>query len=263
VSLSKQQKTDMGLLLKKQIRHKLKKYARETTNMPFHTQLLGQERVAVFSFVHSINTSLGQVVFEQFAEMIAKPRFKRAIYQFKGFNNTISSQSQNIIQEIMDDLGTGERRADKLAEVKLILENSQAGEMKKQPRPRVDLFLESEDGTEYYFDLKTAKPNKGDVIKFKRTFLEWVAIRGAMNPKPSRIFTGLAIPYNPYEPKPYERWTFEGMFDLPNELKVADEFWDFLGGANTYQDLLELFEQVGIELAPEIDAKYASFSSRE
>ena len=32
------------------------------------------------------------------------------------------------------------------------------------------------------------------------------------------------------EPQPYDRWTFQGMFDLPNEIKVADEFWDFLGG---------------------------------
>lgn len=40
----------------------------------------------------------------------------------------------------------------------------------------------------------------------------------------------LAIPYNPYEPKPYERWTLKGMLDLKNELKVAEEFWDFLGG---------------------------------
>jgi hypothetical protein len=29
-----------------------------------------------------------------------------------------------------------------------------------------------------------------------------------------------------------------GMLDLENELKVADEFWDFLGGAGAYNDLL-------------------------
>ena len=33
------------------------------------------------------------------------------------------------------------------------------------------------------------------------------------------------------------------MLDLENELKVADEFWDFLGGQGTYQDLIQLFRK--------------------
>jgi len=43
------------------------------------------------------------------------------------------------------------------------------------------------------------------------------------------------------------------MLDLDNELRVANEFWDFLGGAGAYQDLLDVFERIGIELRPEID----------
>jgi hypothetical protein len=69
----------------------------------------------------------------------------------------------------------------------------------------------------------------------------------------------IAIPYNPYEPKPYSRWTMRGMLDLKNELKVGDEFWDFLGGKGTYQELLDCFEQVGIELRDEIDEYFARF----
>jgi hypothetical protein len=38
------------------------------------------------------------------------------------------------------------------------------------------------------------------------------------------IHSCIAIPYNPYEPKPYERWTLKGMLDLEEELKVAEEF---------------------------------------
>ena len=50
------------------------------------------------------------------------------------------------------------------------------------------------------------------------------------------------------------------MLDLENELKVADEFWDFLGGKNTYKDLLDCFERVGIELRDEIDAYFKRFN---
>ena len=48
--------------------------------------------------------------------------------------------------------------------------------------------------------------------------------------------------------------------NLPNELKVAEEFWDFLGGAGAYNDLLNIFERVGIELRPEIDEYFLKFN---
>ena len=69
----------------------------------------------------------------------------------------------------------------------------------------------------------------------------------------------IAIPYNPYEPAPYERWTIRGMIDLPKELKVANEFWDFLGGKGTYNDLLDCFERVGIKMRSEIDDFFKRF----
>lgn len=50
------------------------------------------------------------------------------------------------------------------------------------------------------------------------------------------------------------------MLDVPNELKVANEFWDFLGGEGAYQDLLTIFEQIGIELRSEIDAYFAIYN---
>ena len=58
------------------------------------------------------------------------------------------------------------------------------------------------------------------------------------------------------EPKPYERWTLQGLFDLSEEVLVGYEFWDLLGGENTYEDLLKIFEQAGLELYDEIDKKF-------
>ncbi|OAV63178.1 MjaII restriction endonuclease [Bacteroidales bacterium Barb6XT] len=80
----------------------------------------------------------------------------------------------------------------------------------------------------------------------------------ATNPD-ANVETLIAIPYNPYEPQPYNRWTMRGMIDLNKELKVAAEFWDFLGGEGTYNDLLDCFERVGIELRPEIDQYFSRF----
>ncbi|MCA1899729.1 MAG: TdeIII family type II restriction endonuclease [Chloroflexi bacterium] len=256
-----QQSAEIEQLLKEQIRRKLADYAPETNNMPFHTRLLGKDRMALFSFIQSINTSLGTSVFEQVAAVIAKPHFRRAVHQYKDFNTTISAEAQAVIQQMIDDLRTARSKPNKPKEIAKILSVAQKGTLKKVKRPRIDLFLEDRDGTEYYFDLKTAKPNIDEIVGFKRKMLEWVAIRGAIPPKP-KIYTGLAIPYNPYEPEPYDRWTFQGMFDLTNEIKVADEFWNFLGGEKTYEQLLDVFEKVGLDLRPEIDQKFASFASK-
>lgn len=51
-----------------------------------------------------------------------------------------------------------------------------------------------------------------------------------------------------------------GMLDLDNELKVAAEFWDFFGGQGAYNDLLDIFERIGLELRPEIDDYFARYS---
>ena len=50
------------------------------------------------------------------------------------------------------------------------------------------------------------------------------------------------------------------MLDLEQELKVAEELWNFLGNDGTYEELLNCFERAGIELSPEIDDYFRNFS---
>ncbi|MDR1653325.1 MAG: TdeIII family type II restriction endonuclease [Prevotellaceae bacterium] len=50
------------------------------------------------------------------------------------------------------------------------------------------------------------------------------------------------------------------MVDVEQELKSAEEFWNFLGGDGAYSELLDCFEQAGIELRPEIDRYFAKFN---
>ena len=258
--LSRQQKGEISELLKQKIRQKLQSYSPETNNMPFHTRLLGRDRMALFSFIHSINTTLGTSVFEQVAAIIARLHFRRSVHQYKDFNNTISRPAQRVIQEIMDELVAARTNPNKAEETEKILRVSETGDLVTIRRPRIDLFVERSDGTEYYFDLKTAKPNISDFRAYKRQLLEWVAIRGAQD-NTANIRTLIAIPYNPYEPEPYQRWTLQGLFDLQSEIMVAEEFWNFLGGNDTYEQLLSVFETVGLELRPEIDARFERFNT--
>jgi type II restriction enzyme len=51
----------------------------------------------------------------------------------------------------------------------------------------------------------------------------------------------------------------KGMLDLNEEIKIADEFWDFIGGDNSYGDLLDCFMQAGIFLRPRINKYFNRF----
>jgi type II restriction enzyme len=53
------------------------------------------------------------------------------------------------------------------------------------------------------------------------------------------------------------------MLDLKEELMVAEEFWDFLGGQGAYIALLDCFEKAGIALRPEIDAYFAQYNNKK
>jgi len=239
------------------LRNKFKNYKPETSSMPFHIRLLGKDRLALYSFIHSLNTNFGTSIFEPVGAAIAKKNF-RTVKSHIIVGNQISNKAQIVIQKIIDNLSTANSEPDKDLEVDMIRGVCLEGEMVNVKPTVVDLMIESYEGEFFLFDIKTAKPNIGEFKGYKRTLLEWIAILLAKNPNLT-VHTLIAIPYNPYEPQPYNRWTIRGMLDLNRELKVASEFWDFLGGEKTYEKLLDCFERVGIELRDEIDEYFLRF----
>jgi len=261
MALSTQQSKQIKEYLVEKIRQKLANYDPETNSMPFHFRLLGKDRMALFSFIQSVNTILGTSIFEQVGKMIAEPRAKRAIGQYKEFEGYISSEAVLKIDHIMRDLRSASRKPNKEQETKEVLAVTHKGEMGKKLKKRVDLFVEMKNGIEYYFEIKSAKPNINEFTGIKKQMLDWIAMRGSEKPK-AKVKTIVAIPYNPYEPKPYERWTLQGLFDLKEEVLVGVEFWDLLGGKNTYEDLLKVFEEAGLELYDEIDEKMKKLNNK-
>jgi type II restriction enzyme len=258
MGLSKGQIADVERVLTSGLRHKFQNYNPEPASMPFHTRLLGKDRLALYSFIHSLSTNFGTTIFEPVAIAIAKNRFKVAkSHVIPG--EYIYEDASWEIQRIIDGLTTAASSPNKNAEIDAIRKVCKKGTRRKVSLTRVDILLETKTNDLYLFDLKTAKPNVGGFREFKRTLLEWTAAVLALNPK-AKVNTLIAIPYNPYEPKPYNRWTMRGMLDLENELKVGRELWDFLGGIGAYENLLDCFERVGIELRDEIDEYFARFN---
>ncbi|MFA5858669.1 MAG: TdeIII family type II restriction endonuclease [Elusimicrobiota bacterium] len=256
--LNKMQITQVESVLIKGLRNKFQSYKPEPASMPFHTRLLGKDRLALYSFIHSLNTNFGTSIFEPVALVLAKQNYQEAETHVVA-GNYISKEAHTVIQKIMDDLTTAKKEPDKEKEIETIRKVCKTSNMQKVKPTQIDLLVHKSKDELFLFDIKTAKPNAGGFKEFKRTLLEWVAAVLASNPS-IKIHTLIAIPYNPYEPDPYNRWTMRGMLDLDKELKVASEFWDFLGGKGAYEDLLGCFERVGIELRSEIDQYFIKYN---
>jgi predicted transcriptional regulator len=71
MALTDEQKEQIRTLLRTAIENKLKKYSRETSSMPFLAKLMQDtEKVAAYSFIHSLATILGQSVYEKVSRLL-------------------------------------------------------------------------------------------------------------------------------------------------------------------------------------------------
>jgi len=72
MSLSPKQKEKIKKLLEDKINNKLKSYGRETTSMPFLSRLIqDSEKIAAYTFIHSMATTLGMSIYEDVSVIIA------------------------------------------------------------------------------------------------------------------------------------------------------------------------------------------------
>ena len=244
MSLSNIQEKAILDLIESKLIAKIKNYNPEASEKPFHFRLLGRNRMAVYSFIQSVATTMGQSIFEKIAVIVAKPNFDFVQDQFK-FEGELNESVLLIIDSFTkkeEGYTPNEANEDMIIREK-ISDNSK----KKNGKGQVDVFCMRQDEEHLFED-------------FKRQLLEWKAIRYNQYPD-KRIYTKVAIPYNPQAPKPYKRWTLQGVYDIDNELVVAEEFWDFLGGEGTYNKLLDLFEAIGLKLRSQIDGKLSRFES--
>ena len=246
MTLTEKQINQIKNLLKEKINNKLENYARETSSMPFLAKIMQDaEKVASYSFIHSLATTLGMSIYEKISEIVASTRYDtvKTSYDVEG---EISNEENTAISQILQEIKNGTRKSNKEQEIKEILQCKPKNGRKI--KIRADLFLKKEND-EYYIEIKTAKTNIDVFAKSKEKLLQWVALRK------KKVNTLLAIPYNPYHPEPYSRFTLQGYLDEDKELYVADKFWELLGGKGTYKEILDIFDEIGKEFKEKIQKK--------
>ena len=256
MALSNSQKQKIEELLSKKIEHKLKKYGRETTTMPFLARLIqDNEKIAAYSFIHSMATTLGMSIYEDVSVTLASETADEAFRNY-GVGGVISNAQKTTISNIISGLRNGSRTAEIDTEIQEVL-NSSTKQGKFQKSGNIADFYMKRNDKEYYFEIKTVKPNIDVFEKSKTKLLEWVA-RKRM---PVNVF--LAFPYNPYHSKPYHHFTESGMMNPPHDFLVGDEYWDFIGGKNTFPDLLQAFDNVGKEFKDQLNKKFKQIAEEK
>ena len=256
MALSQSQKRRIKKLLSNKIEAKLQSYGRETTSMPFLARLIqDNEKIAAYSFIHSLATTLGMSIYEDVSVIIASETSEEAFRNY-GVGGAISKEQKTVIANIITKLRNGDREAKIDEEIKEVLSASaENGEFQKSGN--IADFYMKRNGQEYYFEIKTVKPNIDVFEKSKMKLLEWVAR------KRISINVFLAFPYNPYHPKPYHRFTEVGMMNPPNDFLVGDEYWDFIGGKNTFPELLKTFDEVGKDFKERLNKKFKQIAKEK
>lgn len=259
MSLNKNQKSLIEKAISECLYQKLSIYEPEARSNSYQKRLIGRDRIVLHSVIKFLNTAFDVSIFEPLAMEIASASnmFVRVEKQHI-VGDKISEAALREIQSIIDDLSiNGE--PDKMQEIERIRSVCRTGRIVCKESEEVDLYLEGVNGEKFLFDLKTMKSYESNFIDSKRSILEWVAIC-LYNNHEEVINTYIAIPYNHYEPKPYERWMLRGMFDFEHELLVAHDFWELIGGKGAYEDLLGCFESVGLAIWDEVYKYFERFN---
>jgi hypothetical protein len=232
------------------IGRKLEDYSPETRNMPFFQRIFTKEQMVTASAMHSLYTSFGMSVYEQMAIILAESAGYEGVRQYRLLGE-IDHGTESVITAIHTSLREG-NSWDSQKPFERISKSIKHGRPLEDPDSVVDLFVKKDGGEEYYFGITTVKPNMEGFNTHAKKLLRWTALRLSQN-KNAKVNVGVVIPYNPYEPKPYDRWGCQKMFG--KQLYVGKDFWNFVAGEDVYNNLLKVFGDVGKEIRKQKNKK--------
>lgn len=256
MALNKKLQIEVYEFLKEKIINKINGYNLndEDSSKPFQYALFTRKGYLAKGFIHGCETALGNW-HESIARIIAKENFKIA-KKLQGRNKLsgqITDTAQQTFENILSDLDNVIREPNHKTEADEIFQASQENDNVVDRIQTVDLYLERANGEEIYLEIKGPKPNKNEMRAAKRDLLEILAMR-AKEGKRVKIYLGMY--YNPYYPKEYVRWTCLKFFDKGNDFMVGKDFRDFLGGKDTYEELIDIYEKIGKEIRPVLEQKF-------
>jgi hypothetical protein len=197
--------------------------------------------------IHGLKTSLGNEM-EKIAEIIALEAW--------GINNVRRKLNLNVklpknvfqkIDSILNDLSNVKVHPNYSREKREVIKACEnPSKSFEEHRYEFDLKLYDENNKHYYFvEMKGPDPNTTEVPGAKRRLLTALAL-GYFEHKTKKVDSIIGIYYNNKYPKPYKNPKVHNYFDPSGDIKVHENFWNFIGrNTDTFNELLNLFESYG------------------
>lgn len=228
---------------------------RRQRESPLHTALLPEEIFKGSHFERRFVTPFG-TVWEKLAAAIGEATF--------GFGTTqhmvagrVRQESLERIRQILDALEHGRTGGERVQpDWDAELAHIRAGGGPWQDVSVIcDVYVSTApDVPGFAFELKAALPNSDQTKVSKEKLLKLHCMA------PQRVKDAYyALPYNPYGTRDRYSWSFpQRWFNMREDrcVLIGDELWDKLGGAGTYQAIIEVAESVGRRYQRRIREEY-------
>lgn len=242
---------------------KAKSDPKKNSGNPFTTSLL-KDFEPITHRVHGLRTSLGGQL-EKIAEIIAIDVWGTSNVKRKTNRNVrLPANVFKIINDIVSNLNNNQSSSDYDEELKKIIDASKKPSSTYEEQTyEFDLEIGDPENSHYYLlEMKGPDPNTTEVPGAKRRLLIEFAW-GLFNCNEKNIDTYLAIYYNNVFPKEYANPKVMYYFESKG-LLVHDAFWNFIGkDDNTFNQLVEIFEQYGKEKNEEIWKAFSALIGAE
>ncbi len=240
--------------------------ASNNRNAPFHEAFLSafsdklEENVSdipffisLSSWMHGLNTTLGQTFFENIANHISQGE-KREYTSKRLGNLSITQTHRDHIAQIIADLSTSTNKPNLDYENRLLFTDYDTTVINAMDFS-ADVFIEDFNSITA-IELKSVKPNSGEMKGEKQKILEGKAALFRYFPN-KQIQFYMGFPFDPTVDVENEAITgfnktrFLGQiinmnkFFTPNETLIASELWDRLSGVNnTMEEILEIINAI-------------------
>lgn len=225
----------------------LSRYSSNGELKPFQAALIPPELIRINQFERGLSTKLGNS-FEECARLIALEHHRdvRRGYDIKAEVSIAGFAEAELQKEKYESAATNKQGKPALEQMITDVLNARRSDDLVVKTVRTDLYILTKDGTELFFEIKAPKPNKGQCLEVTQRLLRFHLLRGKNRPQVQAYY---AMPYNPYGAKKTDyKWSCTVNYTPFKEaVIIGNDFWKIIGGETAYEELLEIYLEVGHE----------------
>ena len=212
---------------------------------PFHAAIIPPEILRINEFERGFSSRLG-TTYEECARLIALEHHSE-VHRGYDLAGDVSLAAINEIEHqlaIFEHTASSKGRKPHFEEmIQNVLDARRKDDLEGRSA-RADLYIQANDGAEFFFEIKSPMPNKGQCLEVTQRLLRFHLLRGQSRPAVRSYF---AMAYNPYgRARDDYSWSFARNYTpFEQATVIGHEFWDIVGGPGAYKELLGIYQEVG------------------